>query len=311
MNIPLGKCSNDTLKVVQNNFKHLENPYFSLRNNLRSEVDVTNNERTPLPTQIKNIILPRKVYNVGRIQVEKTNFVNKTGQRKSPEDKRNQEKVIHVQTRKRDRSKSIQRFTQENNKKSSIANEKYAQSTTRRMYEKTHQEWNQSEMKPRISSGHRQSMEYQINNKIWEILRSDLPIDWDDEKHPCQVNLTDSEMNNYIISVIIKNNKEELKHCNDPCESQTSKDTISSGRYRQTDTSDRRKFIKREVRRHLWQWLMVALQNNERWSKFFAENHIALDNINIVDFDLSCIDVDALGIENKLLKRTIALLSKR
>lgn len=71
-----------------------------------------------------------------------------------------------------------------------------------------------------------------------------------------------------------------------------------------------RNSFKSKLRRQLWSGLKYAIKGNEYWTDLMIENNINIDNINIDEVDLSLIDVDALGIENKFLKRTLIWLFK-
>lgn len=75
------------------------------------------------------------------------------------------------------------------------------------------------------------------------------------------------------------------------------------------DTSNNNS-LKHKVRRQIWQWSKITLKNNEEWSDALAKNKIDIDNINIDRVDLSLINVDNLGIQSKILKRTAAWLLK-
>lgn len=68
--------------------------------------------------------------------------------------------------------------------------------------------------------------------------------------------------------------------------------------------------LKLKVRKKLWDWSKHTLRDNERWSNLFKENAIDVDKINIDKLDLSLINMDALGIENKFVKRTVEWLLK-
>ncbi|XP_063894403.1 uncharacterized protein LOC110376364 [Helicoverpa armigera] len=157
--------------------------------------------------------------------------------------------------------------------------------------------------KTKNSPSHLRNLERRISTKIWQILsRDSFLLDYD--KFNSQIQASDSETKRYIISVIKKCNNKEFKKCNIPMEPEPSIESISSSK------DNRKKAMKRRVRRHLWQLAKTSIRHSAHWTQFLAENNIILDNINIDKIDLSLIDVDALGIENKLLKRTITWLLK-
>lgn len=68
--------------------------------------------------------------------------------------------------------------------------------------------------------------------------------------------------------------------------------------------------LKLKLRKQLWNWSKHTLKGNENFGKLFEENAIDVDKINIDKLDLSLINVDALPIENKLMKRTVEWLLK-
>lgn len=167
-------------------------------------------------------------------------------------------------------------------------------------HDKTENESSYIPNKSRIPS--KSNVEYHLSTKIWQVLSHDL-FNSSDEDINDKFKATDSEMKNHILSVVRKYNKKESGKNND-----LSEETQASEHPSSSSASKRR--MKQAVKRQLWQWAKNAIKNNEHWSKLFAENHIMLDNINIDKLDLSLIDLDALGIENKMLKRTLVWLFK-
>lgn len=114
----------------------------------------------------------------------------------------------------------------------------------------------------------------------------------------------DTDMKTYIINVIRRHNTKEIKRQHAPeHETQTEK-------LKQRTRSNPSKVLKRTVRRQIWHWAKGAIKRNEQWSQLAADNNIMLDNINIDKFDISLIDLDALGIESKILKKSIKWLFK-
>ena len=140
----------------------------------------------------------------------------------------------------------------------------------------------------------KRSLEPRFSTKIWQILS---PNSGD------LIQATDSVTKKYIISVINRHNRKGKNRVPSQA-TQTSKETLGS------NYENRKTAIKHALRRPLWQLAKASIKHSEHWSKFLAANNIVLENINIDKFDLSLIDVDALGIENKLLKRTIMWLFK-
>ncbi|CAB3234936.1 unnamed protein product [Arctia plantaginis] len=167
-------------------------------------------------------------------------------------------------------------------------------------HDKTENESNHSPEKSRIPS--KNNVEYNLSTKIWQVLSHDLFNSSDDDGDD-KFKATDSEMKNHILSVVRKYNKKEIDKNSQFCDETQTREHPSS-------SSASKKKMKQAVKRQLWQWAKNAIKNNEHWSKLFAENHIMLDNINIDKLDLSLIDLEALGIENKMLKRTIVWLFK-
>lgn len=286
-----------------------------------------------LPTQTKRRKTPATVYSLDRVGLEKHNS-NKTKWPKSPialhrtseedfdEDVRGKrsyvkkllkKKCVKIKRRKHDLPSNIQEEPEikpvsilkiglENlNLKSTGIHGKLVR-------KKDHDEIleKNSDKKP--------DLELRLSKKIWQLMSRDMFPNLDDEKQVGKIQVTDAEMRKYIISVIKKYNKKDVKRYNAPIVTQTRKGSLKSKSYydygKQNDQSDKKRAIKRKVRRQIWQWTKNAIKNNEHWSQILAENHVAIDNINIDEMDLSVIDVDALGIENKLLKRTILWLLK-
>lgn len=263
------------------------------------------------------------------MHLEHSSQSNKARRHKSPiTDKRKQDKVIHVSER---QPKSVQRLNQEktcnlkkrNHQDSDDAQklrsqQKLIKVKRKKGLEKVSEDQNGVQGTPahgykrnkiniKNSSDSKQNLEFRLSSKIWQLMSRDFFPNLDNEKNAGLIGVTDSEMKRYIISVIKKYNKKELKRFNHPRVTQTSKQSVSSSRHR---SRNKRKAIKRRVRRQLWQWVKTAIKNNEHWTKLLEDNNVAIDNINIDKIDLSLIDLDALGIENKLLKRTITWLFK-
>ncbi|XP_022834042.1 uncharacterized protein LOC111361845 [Spodoptera litura] len=118
-----------------------------------------------------------------------------------------------------------------------------------------------------------------------------------------------SDTKNYILSIVDRcnNDNKDLKKKSFPRTTQTSTESLSSN----TSTKNKcTKTIKYRLRKQLWYWAKNSIKRNKHWTKFLADNNIRLEDIDIDKLDLSLIDVDALGIENKLLKHTILWLFK-
>ncbi|KAJ0174083.1 hypothetical protein K1T71_010229 [Dendrolimus kikuchii] len=98
-------------------------------------------------------------------------------------------------------------------------------------------------------------------------------------------------------------------------------DSLQPASIRSTPSSERssltlnapeksRSSIKRILRKQLWELSKSSIKGSNHWNSLLAKNNIDIDNINIDKIDLSLINVDALGIQNKLLKRTVTWLLK-
>ena len=144
----------------------------------------------------------------------------------------------------------------------------------------------------------KKSLEQRLTTKIWQILSRDMFL-LDHEQFNRQIQATNSETKKYIISVIKRCNNRELQKMYPSILTQTTK-----------EGKDHRGAIKCAVRRRLWAVAKASIKHSKHWSQFLAENNIILENINIDKFDLSLIDLEALGIENKMLKRTVTWLFK-
>lgn len=68
--------------------------------------------------------------------------------------------------------------------------------------------------------------------------------------------------------------------------------------------------LRRQMRSQVWKMSKNTIKKNERWKKLFEDNHINIDRINAKALNRDVINVDALGIENKMLKSTITWLLK-
>ncbi|RVE43751.1 hypothetical protein evm_011600 [Chilo suppressalis] len=87
-------------------------------------------------------------------------------------------------------------------------------------------------------------------------------------------------------------------------ESGKSKESLGSTKSRRKERSS----LKIVMRRHVWNISKPAIKRH--WRQLLEDNNIDIDKINIDKVDLSLINVDGLGIENKLLKRAVVWLLK-
>lgn len=284
-----------------------------------------------MPTQTKRRPLPKQVYSLERVELEKPHL-NKTKWPKSPitdqktsdkivnvrEKNRNyvqkyiKEKCVKVKRRKHDLPANLQEICQSKPSGMQLIG---SENTTKKysgIHGKFVKQKNHTEMSNK-NNDHKPDLELRLSTKIWQLMNRDIFPNLNDEKFAGKIHVTDSEMKKYIISVIKKYNKKDIKRrFNSPQNTQTRKGNIKSTPFnaKRDESSDKKTAIKRKVRRQIWQWTKTAIKNNEHWSQILADNHVAIDNINIDQMDLSVIDVDALGIENKILKRTIVWLLK-
>ncbi|KAF9424887.1 hypothetical protein HW555_000188 [Spodoptera exigua] len=118
-----------------------------------------------------------------------------------------------------------------------------------------------------------------------------------------------SDSKKYILSLIKKcnNDNEDIKKKSPSRTTQTSTGSLSSNK---SSKSKNTKTIKDRLRKQIWHWAKNSMKRSENWTKFLADNNITLDDISIDKLDHTLIDVDTLGIENKLLKRTVLWLFK-
>lgn len=151
-------------------------------------------------------------------------------------------------------------------------------------------------------SDQKKNIENRLTTKVWQILSRDIFL-LDHDKFNSQIQATNSETKQYIINVIKKCNTKEIKRLNRPKLTQTSKENSFANRYR-----SKKNAMKIAVRRRVWTLAKASMKRSKHWREFLAENHIIVENINIDKFDLSLIDLEALGIQNKLVKRTVTWL---
>lgn len=251
------------------------------------------------PNKIKSGLTLKKVYNVEALEIDRPNSAKKLKKEKSKINDSKIQKKSELLNRDREKSKN-------KNQEKALQKKNQYKLTQKKSKEKVIKlKKNDSDkstvsLKRRkdspkaITCDHDEYVENRLSYKIWHIMNRDSKFD--------RMHASDSETKKHIISVIKKYNAKELKHFNRPRQTQTSQESISSG--------NKSNPIKRRVRKQLWYLAKNAIKNNAHWSTFLAENNIIVDNINIDKFDLSLIDIDALGIENKLLKRTIVWLFK-
>lgn len=256
---------------------------------------LSSNENVSIPTEIKSGIVLKKVYNVEKVSVDNTSYTKKVKRKESQIlDKKYHKKHLTIP-----REKRKKKHLKKNQDKHSNAEKRTrAKSSNSQKRERKH-----SPDKDKRSSDQKKNLEHRLSNKIWQIISHDL-FRLNNDKYNIQS--TDSETKNYIISVIKKYNTRELKNFNRPRETQTSTEILTPS----SSSGSRKMAIKRRVRKQLWHWAKIAIKNNEHWSTFLADNDIVVENINIDKFDLGLIDLDKLGIENKLLKRSIIWLFK-
>lgn len=143
-----------------------------------------------------------------------------------------------------------------------------------------------------------------ISKKIWQFVNNSI------QTEPLnKLNFDDVVVRNYIIK---KGNLDKLKNWDSMQKPETSSSHVQrSNLPEDTQNGNKKKStLKLKVRRQLWDWSKSAIKGNPHWSSLLAENNIDIENVNIEEVDLGLIDVDELGIENKLLKRTITWLLK-
>nr|XP_053614658.1 uncharacterized protein LOC128677670 [Plodia interpunctella] len=78
----------------------------------------------------------------------------------------------------------------------------------------------------------------------------------------------------------------------------------------QNSVSSNKNIFKKTLRRSVWQVSKQVMKRNPHWTALLAENQINLDKIKIDNMDLSLINLDALGIENGPLRRSLKWLFK-
>lgn len=258
-------------------------------------------------SEIQSGIALKRVYNIEKVEVVNPKFASKE---RIKDKSKKLDKKYHSQTdahnrreaRKAQRKKELSRQEQAKSRlkpKPTIQkrNDQVNRQKKREIAEKILSE-RKSALENTVNPPvHKKSLEQRVTTKIWQILTRDMFL-LDHEKFNNQIQATNSETKKYIISVIKKCNNKELKKLYPSTLTQTDKE------------SKRKGAIKCALRRRLWAVAKASIKHSKHWSQFLAENNIIVENINIDKFDLSLIDLEALGIENKVLKRTLTWLFK-
>ncbi|CAH0590211.1 unnamed protein product [Chrysodeixis includens] len=274
----------------------------------------SNSDLALTPNAIKSGLTLKKVYNVENLEINKRNSARKAKQGKSKTNDKHQKKkhAEKMQNRDKEKLKRIQEKALERQKleklqklPKNMSKERDSRDNNSRdnKLKRNDSDKSSAGSKPfkessrplKETSDQEKTVENRLTHKIWHIMNRGY-----DQKLE-RLHGSDSQIKNHIITVIKDYNAKEIKTQNRPRQTQTPKDGVKS--------CNRTNVIKRRVRKQLWYLAKNAIKNNEHWSTFLAENNIVVDNINIDKFDLSLIDIDALGIENKLLKRTIVIKS--
>lgn len=73
-----------------------------------------------------------------------------------------------------------------------------------------------------------------------------------------------------------------------------------------TESSDN--VLKRRMRTQVWHWSKASVKQNAHLMKLLADNKINIDDINVSRLHLNDMDIEAIGVKNRVLKRALLWL---